>query len=175
MYVSKPCACRRNETYIHSQSCLIREKNHPQAPPKHVCMFQKPCVLSWKWNMNAQTYTLKLGPKIKPYHILGDSWACMYVWNPCVLSWKTKRTRSNMNLRTQLKLLNIEESATPIEESACWIITKQRKRYPYRGIVRCTFRVCFKILCFVVLFALNPSATQPKAWVFEFTPTRRLY
>ena len=35
-----------NETYIHAQSCLKSKKNHPEAPPKRVCMFQNLCILS---------------------------------------------------------------------------------------------------------------------------------
>ena len=42
-------------TCIHSQSCLKSKKNHPEAPPKRVCMFQKPTTCYGKWNIHAQT------------------------------------------------------------------------------------------------------------------------
>ena len=38
-----------------------------------------------------------------------------------------------------------------------------------------TVSMRFKSLLPVRVFAFNLSATQPKPWVFEFTPTRRLY
>ena len=94
------------------------------------------------------------------------------------LSWKTKHTRSNMNLRTQLRLKKIKENATPIEDSSCRIITNQRKRYPYRGIDVCIFVYVWtesKNHLPVRVFAFGPGGRQPRPRVFEFTPTRRLY
>ena len=97
------------------------------------------------------------------------------------LSWKTKHTRSNMNLRTQLRLKKIKENATPIEDSSCRIITNQRKRYPYRGIDVCIFVYVWtesKNPLPVRVFAFDHNATQPRPRFWgspEFTPTRRLY
>ena len=44
------------------------------------------------------------------------------------------------------KLQKIKENATPIEESSGEIIENQRKRYPYRDIVRSDYRRLKKTL-----------------------------
>ena len=81
------------------------------------------------------------------------------------LSWKMKHTRSNMNLRAQLKLQKIKENDTPIEESSCQSIEDQRKRYPYRGIVVCIFVYVWKesknhlpVRVFASVCKIKPSA-----------------
>ena len=76
------------------------------------------------------------------------------------LSWKTKHTRSNMNLRTQLRLQKVKENATPIEESSCWIIENKRKRYPYRRIDVCISVYVWTESKTLVIgwFALRPNA-----------------
>ena len=177
MYVWNPCVLSHKWNIHTCLSCLKSNKNHPEAPPKHVCMFQNPQPV-----MENETYTFKhtrsklvqKRPKARLKRLL-SMYVCL---KTLCLSWKTKHTRSNMNLRTQLRLKKIKENATPIEDSSCRIITNQRKRYPYRGIDVCIFVYVWtesKNPLPVRVFASVLSATQPNAWVFEFTPTRRLY
>ena len=128
------------QTYIHthSKTGLCCYENPPEAPSKRVCMFQNPQPV-----MENETYTLKHArseliekrPKARLKRLL-SMYVCL---KTLCLSWKMKHTRSNMNLRAQLKLQKIKENATPIEESSCQSIEDQRKRYPYRGIDVCIF------------------------------------
>ena len=95
-----PGLYRGNETYIHSQSCLKSKKNHPETPPKRVCMFQNHVFCH---ENETSTLKHKLSFFIKN-HTFGASWACMYVWNPCVLSIKTAQTYTLSNSRVWMMM-----------------------------------------------------------------------
>ena len=87
---------------------------HPQKPSKimkkidsgsvRACMYLwKPSACHRKWNIHAQ-HTRSISIQ-KPNKTQLKRLFIMYVClKTLCLSWKTKHTRSNMNLRTQLKL-----------------------------------------------------------------------
>ena len=91
-----------------------RSNMHPQKPSKsfkkliqgafeHVCMFEHPLPV-----IENETYTFNIHAQFSFNKSHKTHLRRLFIMYVCLktlcLSWKTKHTRSNMNLRTQLKL-----------------------------------------------------------------------
>ena len=102
-----PVPVMENETYTlqHTLSNVIKkhEKYVIRGALEHVCMFENPLPV-----IENETYTLKRTRSIFIGKVNNTSLKKLFIMYVCLktlcLSWKTKHTRSNMNLRTQLKL-----------------------------------------------------------------------
>ena len=123
MYVCLKTLCLSWKTASNIHTYTLKNKlcyyeNPPEAPSKRVCMFKNPQPV-----MDNETYTLKHArseliekrAKARLKRLL-SMYVCL---KTLCLSWKTKHTRSNMNLTNHLKLQEIKENATPIEDSSC--------------------------------------------------------
>ena len=102
-----------------------------------VWICSKTLSLSWKWNIHTRLNFLEF-LRISCFPKLLNMYVCLK--SSCFIMENAQTSTQNTSYsRTEIKLYKIKENATPIEESSCWIITNQRKRYPYRGIVVCIF------------------------------------
>ena len=93
-------------------------KNDLRGAPKHVCAFQKPSACHGKWKLNAQTYTLKFGPKSYFGRLLNIH-VCL---KSLCLSWKMKHTympsNSHVWITWSVEHVCTFENPLPVKEKA---------------------------------------------------------